>query len=98
MVFGWGKKKPKKQESEIAPQKKQILLSDVPNAVDEIRSIRTKTIIAETKTFKNKINSSCETILHIAIDLVRETLNVDDIDIHLKRLVERGIKEVILII
>jgi len=98
MVFGWGKKKPKKQETEIAPQKKQILLSDVPNAVDEIRSIRTKTIIAETKTFKNKIKSSCETILHIAIDLERDTLNVDDIDIHLKRLVERGKKEVISII
>jgi len=95
MVFGWGKKKPKKQEPEIAPQKKQILLSDVPNAVDEIRSIRTKTIIAETKTFKNKIKSSCETILHIAIDLERDTLNVDDIDIHLKRLVDRGKKEVI---
>jgi len=36
MVFGWGKKKPKKQEPEIAPQKKQILLSDIPNVVDEI--------------------------------------------------------------
>jgi len=98
MVFGWGKKKPKKQEPEIAPQKKQILLSDVPNVVDEIRSIRTKTIIAETKSFKNKIKSSCETILHIAIDLERDTLNVDDIDIHLKRLVDRGKKEVISII
>jgi len=98
MVFGWGKKKPKKQEPEIAPQKTQILLSDEPNVVDEIRSIRTKTIIAETKTFKNKIKSSCETILHIAIDLERDTLNIDDIDIHLKRLVERGKKEVISII
>jgi len=98
MVFGWGKKKQKKQEPEIAPQKKQILLSDVPNVVDEIHSIRTKTIIAETKTFKNKIKSSCETILHIAIDLERDTLNVDDIDIHLKRLVERGKKEVISVI
>jgi len=98
MVFGWGKKKSEKQEPEMAPQKKQILLSDVPNVVDEIRSIRTKTIIAETKTFKNKIKPSCETILHIAIDLERDTLNVDDIDIHLKRLVERGKKEVISII
>jgi len=98
MVFGWGKKKPKKQEPEIAPQKKQILLSDVSNVVDEIRSIRIKTIIAEAKTFKNKIKPSCETILHIAIDLERDTLNVDDIDIHLKRLVERGKKEVISII
>ena len=56
MVFGWGKKKPKKQETEIAPQKKQILLSAVPNVVDEIRSIRAKTIIAETRTLKIKLN------------------------------------------
>ena len=98
MVFGWGKKKSEKQEPEMTPQKKQILLSDVPNVVDEIRSIRIKTIIAEAKTFKNKIKPSCETILHIAIDLERDTLNVDDIDIHLKRLVERGKKEVISII
>ena len=98
MVFGWGKKKSEKQESEIAPQKKQILLSDVPNVVDDIRSIRTKTIIAEAKTFKNKIQPSCETILHIAIELERDTLNVDDMDVHLKRLVERGKKEVISII
>jgi hypothetical protein len=98
MVFGWGKKKPQKQEPGISLQKKQILLSDVPNVVNEIRSIRTKTIIAETKTFRNKINSSCKTILDIAIDLERDTLNVDDIDIHLKRLVERGKKEVISVI
>ena len=98
MVFGWGKKKSEKQEPEMAPQKKQILLSDVPNVVDEISSIRIKTIIAEAKTFKNKIEPSCETILHIAIDLERDTLNVNDIDIHLKRLVERGKKEVISVI
>ena len=97
MVFGWGKKKPK-QEPGIPLQKKQILLSDVPNVVNEIRSIRTKTIIVETKTFRNKINSSCKTILNIAIDLERDTLKVDDIDIHLKRLVERGKKEVISVI
>ena len=98
MVFGWGKKKSEKQEPEMVPQEKQILLSDVPNVVDEICSIRTKTIIAEAKTFKNKIKPRCETILHIAIDLERDTLNVDDIDIHLKRIVERGKKEVISII
>ena len=98
MVFGWGKKKPQKQEPDITPQKKQILLSDVSSIVNEIRSIRTKTIIAETKTFRNKINSSCETILHIAIDLEHDTLKIDDIDIHLKRLVERGKKEVISVI
>ena len=66
--------------------------------VDEIRSIRTKTIIAEAKTFRNKIDSSCKTILGIADDLEHDTLKVDDIDPILKSLVERGKKEVISVI
>ena len=98
MVFGWGKKKSEEQGYDIPTQKKQVLLSDLQNVVDDIRSIRTKTIIAETKTFRNKIISSCETILHIVIDLEHDTLKIDDIDIHLKRLVERGKKEVISVI
>lgn len=97
MVFGWGKKS-QKQEQDIPSQKKQILLSDIQNVVDDMRSIRIKTIIAETKAFRNKIKSSCEIILHIAIDLEHDTLKVDDMDIHLKRLVVRGKKEVISVI
>ena len=46
MVFGCGKKKSEEQEYDIHTQKKQVLLSDVQNVVDDIRSIRTKTIIA----------------------------------------------------
>ena len=98
MVFGWGKKKPEKQEPEIAPQKKQITLDNIHDVINDIQTIRAKTIIAETKTFRNKIKSSSETILHIAIDLERDTLKVDDMDVHLRRLVERGKKEVISII
>ena len=98
MVFGWGKKKSQQKVSDIPPEKKQILLSDVPGIVDEIRSIRTKTIIAEAKTFRNKIDSSCKTILGIADDLEHDTLKVDDIDPILKSLVERGKKEVISVI
>ena len=98
MVFGWGRKKPEKQEHEIAPQKTHITLDDIHDVINEIRTIRAKTITAETKTFRNKIKSSSETILHIAIDLERDTLKVDDLDVHLKRLVERGKKEVISII
>ena len=97
MVFGWGKKS-QNQKEDIPSQKKQILLSDVQNIVDDIRSIRIKTIIAETKAFRNKIKSSCEIILHIAIDLERDTLKVDDMDIHIKGLVVRGKKEVISVI
>ena len=46
MVFGWGKKKPKKQEPEIAPQKKQIVLDDIHDVINEIQIIRRKTITA----------------------------------------------------
>ena len=98
MVFGWGKKKPEKQEPEIAPQKKQVTIDDIHDIINEIQIIRRKTITAETKTFRNKIKSSSEAILHIAIDLERDTLKVDDMDVHLRRLVERGKKEVISII
>ena len=97
MVFGWGKKS-QNQKEDIPSQKKQILLSDVQNVVDDIRSIRIKTIIAETKAFRNMIKTSCEIILHIAIDLERDTLKVDDMDIHIKGLVVRGKKEVISVI
>jgi len=97
MVFGWGKKS-QNQKEDIPSQKKQILLSDIQNVVDDMRSIRIKTIIAETKAFRNKIKSSCEIILHIAIDLERDTLKVDDMDIHIKGLVVRGKKEVISVI
>ena len=51
-----------------------------------MRSIRIKTIIAETKAFRNKIKSSCEIILHIAIDLERDTLKVDDMGYTHKRI------------
>jgi len=98
MVFGWGKKKAEKQEPGIAPQKKQIELDDIHDVINEILTIRAKTITAETRTFRNKIKSSSETIFHIATDLERDTLKVDDMDIHLRRLVERGKKEVISII
>ena len=98
MVFGWGKKKSQQKVSDIPPEKKQILLSDVPGIVNEIRSIRTKTIIAEAKTFRNKIDASRKTILGIADDLEHDTLKVDDIDPLLKSLVERGKKEVISVI
>ena len=98
MVFGWGKKKSEKHEPEIVPQKKQITLDDIHDVINEILTIRAKTITAETRTFRNKIKSSSETIFHIATDLERDTLKVDDMDIHLRRLVERGKKEVISII
>ena len=98
MVFGWGNKKPKQREADIAPEIKQTTLTNMSDVIREIRSIRLKTIIAEVKTFRNKISSNCKTILNIATELEHDNLKMDDMDPHLMRLVKRGKNEVISVI
>ena len=95
MVFGWGKKKIEKQKIEIAPLKKEIPLSEVTKITEEIRTIREKTLIAETKSLKNKIKPNLVELLKISKTLEKDNLKTDDLDIHLKILVERGKKQVI---
>ena len=98
MVFGWGNKKPKQREADIAPEIKQITLTNMSDVIREIRSIRLKTMIAEVKAFSNKINSNRKTILNIATELERDNLSVDDMDPHLMRIVKRGKNDVISVI
>ena len=90
MVFGWGNKKSQRHEADTPPEIKQITLTSISDVIKEIRSIRLKTIIAEVKTFRNKIDSNCKTILNIATELEHDNLKMDDMDPHLMRLVKRG--------
>ena len=98
MVFGWGKKKPEQQETDIVAREKQITLNEIPDIISEIRSIRERTIIAEVKAFRNKINLNRNTIQNIATDLESDSLNLDDMDTHLSRIVKRGKNDVISVI
>ena len=98
MVFGWGNKKSQQREADTPPQIKQITLANVSDAIKEIHSIRLKTIIAEVKTFRNKINSNCKIILNIASELEHDNLKMDDMDPHLVGMVKRGKNEVIAVI
>ncbi len=98
MVFGWGKKKLDENEINVVPKEKHILLSDVSNILEEISSVRTKTIMAEVKTFRNKIDSNRKTLLKITKELAGDTLNTEEIDHHLRRLVDRGKSDVLSII
>lgn len=95
MVFGWGKKKDEKQTMETATSEKEIHLSDVKNIIDEITSLREKTLIEESEYFKNKISYQLYELVKIAKKLERDDLNTDDIDRHLKMLVLRGKTQVI---
>jgi len=96
MVFGWGTKKEKKQEMiESAPQEKQISLSDVDGIIQNLSSLRIKTIIAEVRSFKSKIEYYLIDLTEIANKLEKDDLKTDDVDRHLKILVIRGKKMVI---
>ena len=95
MVFGWGKKK-KSQESEISvQQEKEIKLSDIKSKIQDIQKLREKTILAEAKSFRKKIEGKLNEVSKIIRELEKDDLKVDDIDKHLEILVVRGKKQVI---
>ena len=95
MVFGWGKKKADVQTIETTYSKKEIKFSEINEILDEIKTLRTKTLITETKSIKNKISLELYVVLRIAKTLENDDLNVEDIDRHLKILVTRGKSQVI---
>ena len=94
MVFGWGKKKNQEPETSIQEEKK-IKLSEIKSKIDEIQSLRAKTIITEIKSFRKKIEENLDAISNIIKELEQDNLHVDDIDKHLEILVVRGKKQVI---
>ena len=96
MVFGWGKKKTQKQEPEsIEPEEQQISFDKIPVLTDEIKALRAKTIVAETKSIRNDMDTDLSEIKNIVKELEKDNLNVDDIDKHLQILVVRG-KELVI--
>ena len=55
MVFGWGKKKTQQYEEDITSREKEIFLSEIPDIIKQLKSIKEKTVISETGIFSNKI-------------------------------------------
>ena len=94
MVFGWGKKKNQIQNDSNQEEKK-IKLSEIKSKIDEIHSLRSKTIVAEVTSFRKKIEDNLNEISKIIKELEQDNLHVDDIDKHLEILVVRGKKQVI---
>jgi chromosome segregation ATPase len=94
MVFGWGKKKT--EQETIEPKKEtQIKLSEIKGILDNVALMHTKTIIAEVKSFKKKIESNIGEVLKIANELKQDDLKVDELDKRLQVIVVRGKEEVI---
>ena len=98
MVFGWGKKKKVKYEEPIESThsvSQIISLDDIPNVLDDIVVLRKKTLTAEIKSHRNRIDPQREVLLKIANELLEDELNPDELDPHFQIMVNRGKKEVI---
>ena len=98
MVFGWGKKKKVEYEEFIEPAhsvSQIISLVDIPKVLDDIVILRKKTLTAEIKSHRNRIDPQREVLLKIANELLEDELNSDDLDPHFQIMVNRGKKEVI---
>ena len=97
MVFGWGKKKDTFQDNVVIssePDNLEISTSDIPKILKDINSLREKTLIAEIKSFRNKIDSDRENLLSIASQLKNDNLKTDDLDNHIKIILNRAISDV----
>ena len=95
MVFGWGKKKIRQYEEDITSREKEIFLSEIPDIIKELKSIKEKTIISETDIFRNKIKSNCDSILKTVGDFEHASIKSEDLDPHLYTILQRGKKQVV---
>ena len=95
MVFGWGKKKTQQYEEDITSREKEIFLSEIPDIIKQLKSIKEKTIISETGIFRNKIKSNCDSILKTVGDFEHASIKSEDLDPHLYTILQRGKKQVV---
>ena len=95
MVFGWGKKKTQQYEEDITSREKEIFLSEIPDIIKQLKSIKEKTIISETDIFRNKIKSNCDSILKTVGDFEHASIKSEDLDPHLYTILQRGKKQIV---
>lgn len=97
MVFGWGKKKTETKTENIASLR-DISFPDVKPIIKDLKESRTKILLSEAKSYREKIKPQIDDIRNLTRDLEKDDLKVDDIDKHLKILVVRGKEQVVSII
>lgn len=96
MVFGWGKKKVTNETIKSRVLEKQVTLSEINVIIKENQVQRLKKITENAKSIKDVVELERKNIIQIISQLESDTLKVDDVDKHLKLLIERGKESVIL--
>ena len=95
MVFGWGKKKTTNETIGSRMLEKQVALSEINNIIKENELQRLKKITEIAKSIRGIVEIERKNIIQIISQLESDTLKVDDVDKHLKLLIERGKEAVI---
>ncbi|MGI0041101.1 MAG: hypothetical protein ACRD94_03955, partial [Nitrosopumilaceae archaeon] len=95
MVFGWGKKKTTNETIGSRVLEKQIDLSEINDIIKENETQRLKKITENAKSIRDLVEIERKNIIQIISQLESDTLKVDDVDKHLKLIIERG-KEVVI--
>ncbi len=95
MVFGWGKKKTANETIESGVLEKQITLSEINDIIKENEMRRLEKITESAKSIRDIVEIERKNIIQIISQLESDTLKVDDVDKHLKMLIERGKETVI---
>lgn len=96
MVFGWKKKNTVKEESQIIDKSVDIL--QVRDIIQQAKEQQSEHLITQTKKIHAPITQHLEALLKIAIDLEKDPLATDDIDINIATIVRRGKKQVLAVI
>jgi len=95
MVFGWGKKKTTNETFGSRVLEKQVALSEMNDIIKENELQRLKKITEIAKSIRGIVEIERKNIIQIISQLESDTLKVDDVDKHLKLLIERGKEAVI---
>jgi len=95
MVFGWGKKQERNTSEETERKEVEIKFTDIEKVLEDMHKLREKTLVAEVRVFRNKMEPEKNEVLRIVNDLEKDNLKMDEMDPHLQGLVKRGKKEVI---
>lgn len=95
MVFGWGKKKSTNESIESTQLVKQVSLSEIDGILQECRNQKSNQIVEKTKTMKDGIEIKRKEIIELISQFESDNLESDDVDKHLKIIIERGKRSVI---
>ena len=95
MVFGWGKKKSTNESIKSTQLVKQISLDKIEGILDEQKNKLSNQIIEESKPISEEIEIKRREIVHVIAQFESDDLGSQNVDKHLKVLIERGKNAVI---